>query len=107
VIREADVALFCNRAEAGTNAVARECAACGVPVILSANTGHLDLLARGIGIPLGCQGASDLPGWGETDVEEALEALEAVYRGRVWAPGELVTWEAAIARLVEVVDSVA
>ncbi|MGE0725144.1 MAG: glycosyltransferase, partial [Alphaproteobacteria bacterium] len=45
VIREADVALFPNRCEGGTNLVAMECMAAGVPTILSANTGHLDLLA--------------------------------------------------------------
>src|SRR6185437_8484478 len=38
VIREADVALFANRCEGGTNLVAMECLASGVPCILSANT---------------------------------------------------------------------
>jgi glycosyltransferase involved in cell wall biosynthesis len=53
VIREADVALFPNRAEGGTNLVAMECMACGIPTILSANTGHLDLLRTpGVAIPL-------------------------------------------------------
>ena len=44
VVREADVAVFANRCEGGTNLVAMECLACGIPTILSANTGHLDLL---------------------------------------------------------------
>ena len=44
VLHEADVALFPNRAEGGTNLVAMECLASGIPTILSANTGHLDLL---------------------------------------------------------------
>ena len=36
VLREMDVALFPNRSEGGTNLVAMECMACGVPTILSA-----------------------------------------------------------------------
>lgn len=88
VIREADVALFPNRAEGGTNLVAMECMACGIPTILSANTGHLDLLRKpGVVIPLTRQGpvrhrAFDTTDWGESDVEEAVEALETVYRDR-------------------------
>lgn len=38
-----DVALFPNRREGGTNFVAMECMACGVPCALSARYGHLDL----------------------------------------------------------------
>jgi glycosyltransferase involved in cell wall biosynthesis len=88
VIREADVALFPNRAEGGTNLVAMECMACGVPTILSANTGHLDLLrSPDIAIPLHRQGpvaraGLDTTDWGESDVEEAVEALETVWRDR-------------------------
>ena len=44
LVGDADVALFTNRAEGGTNLVAMECLASGVPTILSANTGHLDLI---------------------------------------------------------------
>ena len=44
ILRECDVAVFPNRAEGGTNLVAMKCMACGVPTILSANTGHLDLI---------------------------------------------------------------
>jgi len=88
VIREADVALFPNRAEGGTNLVAMECMACGIPTIISANTGHLDLLRKpGVAIPLTRQRpvhsrAFDTTDWGESDVEEAVEALESVYRDR-------------------------
>jgi glycosyltransferase involved in cell wall biosynthesis len=39
-LREMDVAIFPNRCEGGTNLVAMECMACGLPVILSRNTGH-------------------------------------------------------------------
>ncbi|CAN0032393.1 unnamed protein product, partial [Phaeothamnion confervicola] len=41
-----DAALFPNRCEGGTNLVAMEAVAAGVPTVLSANTGHLDLIAH-------------------------------------------------------------
>jgi glycosyltransferase involved in cell wall biosynthesis len=88
VIREADVALFPNRCEGGTNLVAMECMACGIPTILSANTGHLDLLRQpGVALALDRQGEASCPGyetreWGESDVEEIVEKLEAVWRDR-------------------------
>ncbi len=87
VMREAEVALFANRCEGGTNLVAMECLACGIPTILSANTGHLDLLRHDIALPLRRQGMPqsaqhDTTDWGESDVEEMLERLEAVWRDR-------------------------
>jgi glycosyltransferase involved in cell wall biosynthesis len=89
VLREMDVAVFPNRAEGGTNLVAMECMACGIPTILSANTGHLDLIGAGRCIALERQrplesDASGLgiEGWRESDVEEIVEALEAVWRDR-------------------------
>jgi glycosyltransferase involved in cell wall biosynthesis len=90
VVREADVALFPNRCEGGTNLVAMECLACGIPTILSANTGHLDLLRHGIALPLQRQGVPqtthfDVTDWGESDVEEIVETLEAVWRDRTAA----------------------
>ena len=90
LLREMDVALFPNRCECGTNLVAMEAMACGLPVILSANTGHLDLMApdnsyallrqRPIDPARAAVGGS--AGWGESDVEEILEQLESVYRDR-------------------------
>ncbi|THD79287.1 MAG: glycosyltransferase [Phenylobacterium sp.] len=90
LLREMDVALFPNRCEGGTNLVAMEAMACGVPTILSANTGHLDLIAPGNSYPLTRQsaldgeeaGAGDVPGWGESDVDEIVAALEAAYADR-------------------------
>ncbi|MDY7023328.1 MAG: glycosyltransferase, partial [Cyanobacteriota bacterium] len=87
-IREADVALFTSRAEGGTNLAAMECLACGIPTILSANTGHLDLLGehcyslqhQNSVEPL--QFATGTEGWGESSLEEVLEALENVYQNR-------------------------
>ncbi|MBD2096647.1 tetratricopeptide repeat protein [Trichocoleus sp. FACHB-591] len=86
IIREAHVALFPNRAEGGTNLVAMESMACGLPTILSANTGHLDLIGSDRCYALTHQKpAKSIPifqgveGWGESNVEEIIEALEQVY----------------------------
>jgi glycosyltransferase involved in cell wall biosynthesis len=87
VIREADVALFPNRCEGGTNLVAMECLASGVPTIVSDNTGHKDLVATGAPYaltrqqPVAVDGIGT-EGWGEGDVEEIVEALEHVWADR-------------------------
>jgi glycosyltransferase involved in cell wall biosynthesis len=85
VLREVDVALFPCRSEGGTNLIAKEALACGVPCILSANTGHLDLIGDGNCIPLTRQGriplAGPFEGWGEAHVDEIIDALERVYDG--------------------------
>lgn len=93
VLREVDVAVFPNRCEGGTNLVAMECMACGVPVILSMNTGHLDLITEDSCYPLERQrpmsglagGYGDVPGWGESDIDEIVSALERPYRDRAAA----------------------
>jgi glycosyltransferase involved in cell wall biosynthesis len=87
VLREMDVAVFPNRCEGGTNLVAMECMACGVPTILSDNTGHRDLTALGASYVLNKQGrvASQImgtEGWGESDVDEIIAALEAAWDDR-------------------------
>src|SRR5262249_9605246 len=90
VIREADVALFTNRCEGGTNLVAMECMASGVPTILSTNTGHLDLIAMGGCVPLRRQRQVRPPtqffrateGWGESDLDEVVETLELAWSDR-------------------------
>lgn len=90
ILREMDVALFPNRGEGGTNLVAMECMACGVPTILSANTGHLDLIDDDACFPLLQQGAvggegagaGDVAGWGETDPAAVDEALERAFVDR-------------------------
>ena len=86
IMREADVAIFPNRAEGGTNLVAMECLACGVPTILSANTGHLDLIKDEHSYSLNSQTPANpdsfeigSDGWGESDIEEVLETLEHIY----------------------------
>ncbi|MEG4494686.1 tetratricopeptide repeat protein [Microcoleus sp. D3_18_C4] len=89
ILREADCAVFTNRCEGGTNLVAMESMACGIPTILSANTGHLDLIYSHICYPLWNQGRvkltapfSGVEGWGESEVAEVVEALDQVYTNR-------------------------
>ena len=83
-LREMDVAVFPNRCEGGTNLVAMEAMACGVPTILSANTGHLNLIGRDTCFPLAQQRPVTVrtplyrgtAGWGESDPEEIVSLLE-------------------------------
>jgi len=90
VVREADVALFPNRCEGGTNLVAMECMAAGVPTIVSENSGHRDLVSTGGTLPLTRQHVVAPPsrfyrsveGWGESDVDEMVDALERIYTNR-------------------------
>jgi glycosyltransferase involved in cell wall biosynthesis len=93
VLREMDVAVFPNRAEGGTNLVAMECMACGLPVILSRNTGHIDLIKNDACYTLddqrkterGFAGIEGVPGWGESQIDEIVERLEQVYFDRTEA----------------------
>ena len=88
VIREMDCALAVSRAEACTNLPAAEAMACGIPTIIAKNTGVLDLVGDGNCIPLTHQAAirdfapSGTDGWGESDVEEIVQALERLYADR-------------------------
>jgi len=116
LLREMDCALAPSRAEACTNLLAKEAMACGVPVILAANTGVKDLIADGNSLPLTRQQqVRDYPlsgthGWGESDVEEIVEALERLYTdtalrkrigetGAAWIVGEGRTWSNHAAQL--------
>ena len=88
IYAQASVAVFASRCEGGTNMVAMEAMASGVPCILSANTGHLDLMTEDNCYPLFKQSqltAQNLKGkedWRESDVDELVEVLERVYRDR-------------------------
>jgi glycosyltransferase involved in cell wall biosynthesis len=89
VLRECDVAIFPNRCEGGTNLVAMEAMACGVPTYVAYNSGQKDLVDL-----IGCGGfmtqrtvkstpaMNTLQDWGETDVDEVIEKLEYVYTQR-------------------------
>jgi len=99
VLRQMDCALQVSRCEPCTNLPAMEAMACGVPVILAHNTGMRDLIdtdnclalrsqhrVNGIEPDLGTEG------WGESDVEEIVAALERLYtdaqlRKRIGARG--------------------
>ena len=88
-LSEVDAAVFVSRAEGGTNLAAMEALACGVPTILSANTGHRDLIASVPCLALDRQAlvapnpaAAGTDGWGETDPMAVVEALERLYARR-------------------------
>lgn len=122
ILREADVAVFPNRAEGGTNLVAMEAMACGVPTILSANTGHLDLIDAAHCYSLTHQQAVQpteqfpgVTGWGESDVDEVVEMLEKVYQERHLAQRKGMaaanfmqgwTWEKQVEKLVVAIGGV-
>lgn len=87
LLRDCDLAVFPNRCEPGTNLVAMEAMACGVPLALSANTGHLDLIGDDRTYVLSRQRpVPDAEGntryWGESDVDELVEAMEHAYQNR-------------------------
>ena len=92
VRRNVDVGVFTNRCEGGTNLVAMEVMAAGVPVVLSDNTGHKDVVRRvceGRREDDGCyvlrdqrDGGWGEEGWGESQVEEVVRTLERVYKER-------------------------
>ncbi|MDP9127824.1 MAG: glycosyltransferase family 4 protein [Pseudomonadota bacterium] len=88
-LHASDIAIFPNRCEGGTNLVAMEAIACGVPTYLAANTGQADLIEQS-----GCSsfrqqkpvlstpGIMSVEGWGETAVDEVVAALAFVYENR-------------------------
>jgi glycosyltransferase involved in cell wall biosynthesis len=85
ILREMDVALQPSRAEACTNLPVKEAMGCGLPVILGNNTGMKDLITEDNCIALvdqkpvtGIPGV-DTTGWGESNVDEIVDALEMLY----------------------------
>ena len=119
VLRECDVAVFPNRCEGGTNLVAMEAMACGVPTYVSYNTGHKDLVDL-----IGCeafrtqrqvQSSSDMTtaiDWGESDVDEVVAAMESVYANRKAAKAKALEvaarmhdweWETLNEKLLQIV----
>lgn len=90
VLWNCDAAVFPNRCEGATNLVAMEAMACGVPTVLSANTGHLDILRADCVYSLNRQTpVPDRDGsrieWGESDPEELAQRLEEIHSDRVEA----------------------
>ena len=85
-LREVDCALQPSRAEAANNLMAMEAMACGAPTILARNTGVTDIITPDNCIALERQSPVlagppgwGCDGWGESDVEEIVEALERLY----------------------------
>ncbi len=122
LLREVDLALLPSRCEGGTNLVAMECMACGVPVVLSRNTGHFDLIAADncytldFQIPMGeVTGRADLAGWGESSIAEMVSVMERAYRDRADANARGVaaaafmrgwSWSKQIGRLIGALGAV-
>jgi glycosyltransferase involved in cell wall biosynthesis len=85
ILREMDCAVQVSRCEGGTNFVAMEAMASGVPTILSAVAGHLDIVDYPNAIPVrpgpsvvaieGC----GTDGWGEAPVDDVAHELERLY----------------------------
>jgi glycosyltransferase involved in cell wall biosynthesis len=85
VFREVDLAIFPSRCEGGTNLVAMEALAFGLPCLISKNTGHLDIIGKSNCLPLTQQKSINRPGfsgWGESSVDEVVDMMEEVYQGR-------------------------
>jgi len=88
-ISAADMAIFPNRCEPGTNLVAMEAMAMGLPCVIAANTGHLDLVSEDRCYPLYDQTPvkpfppyNEVEGWREPILEETLERMEEIYSNR-------------------------
>ncbi|MEK9671019.1 MAG: glycosyltransferase family 4 protein [Rhodospirillaceae bacterium] len=87
ILRDCDLGLFANRCEGGTNLVAMEAMATGLPCILSANSGHMDLIRNGNCYALTRQTETPFAPagsdhWRESDVDEMVATLEAAYDDR-------------------------
>jgi glycosyltransferase involved in cell wall biosynthesis len=85
VMREMDCALQLSRAEGGTNLVAMEAMACGIPTILTNATGHRDIIHLPNAIPVSVTGKicdtgdNGGDGWGEASIDEVVHQLERLY----------------------------
>ena len=83
LLRECSVAAFPDRGSAGANPLALAALASGVPTILSANTGNLDLIGEHL-VALKEQRGLDvadgrLAGWGESSVEDVALAMRRIH----------------------------
>ena len=118
ILHQMDAAVFPNRCEGGTNLVAMECMACGVPTVLSNNTGHGDLIEGDTCYVLDDQGPVPSPdgrfeGWGESSVEEVVETLERIHADKTEAARRgaagaqllaTMTWRAQVEKLLAAID---
>ena len=121
LIAAVDMAVFPNRCEPGTNLVAMEVMAMGIPCVISANTGHLDLIGENNCYPLLDQTPvvpyppyREVDGWREPSLEETLNAMEYIYQNRAEAAGKGAnaanflanfSWANQIDRLLSQIDA--
>jgi glycosyltransferase involved in cell wall biosynthesis len=90
VYANADVGLFPNRCEGGTNLVLMEFMACGMPVIASNVTGHADVLKSGNALLIEAkqtteirdQAGEPIAVWPEPDLDQTIAQLEHAYQHR-------------------------
>ena len=115
-----DMALFPNRCEPGTNLVAMEAMAMGIPCIISANTGHLDIICNETCYALLNQKDvksfhpyNYVDGWGEASIDEILDQMEKLYLDQEAAQtiGENASnamkkysWDKQVEKLLDAVD---
>jgi glycosyltransferase involved in cell wall biosynthesis len=92
LISAADMAIFPNRCEPGTNLMAMEAMAMGLPCIIAANTGQLDLIAKNRCYSLIDQTPvqayppyNEVEGWREPTIEETLMRMEEIYQDQTEA----------------------
>jgi len=94
LLQRADVAVFPNRAEGGTNLVAMEAMAAGVPVVLVNATGQADVAGWEHGgrrrhcfsvRPAAVLAQRGLEGWAESSAGALLAELERAHRDRAGA----------------------
>ena len=118
ILHQMDAAVFPNRCEGGTNLVAMECMACGVPTVLANNTGHGDLITGDSCYVLDAQGPVPSPdsrteGWGESSVDQVVETLERIYANRAEAARcgaagakllATMTWRTQVDKLLAAID---
>ena len=125
IIKQADVAVFTSRCEGGTNLMAMETLACGIPTLVSANTGHLDLIEMGMAhlIAVGSEGIGKVPAsitadyggdeeaqWGETNPDELVECWLRLWKEKdVWREKGIIgeksmnamSWQNSMNKLLE------
>jgi glycosyltransferase involved in cell wall biosynthesis len=90
VYANADVGLFPNRCEGGTNLVLMEFMACGKPVVASNVTGHADILNPANALLIEATQATEIRDqagvpiamWPEPDLDQTIAQLEHAYQHR-------------------------
>lgn len=89
IYRNADVGIFPNRCEGGTNLVLMEFMACGKPAIVADNFGHRDIASAGNAILIKqsktisvTRDGTEIAQWEDPDLDETIAHLEDAYQNR-------------------------